>query len=297
MSIDFHQKAFADEENVPFRAAILSSGQSSISLLALLCPAVQAWKALAKAVGCSNRETQLQCLREAPWQNLMKAMRQSTLKRLWRDGRVIKVPLLVGTTVEEGRGLMIQEVDMTEFLEAYFKSGLVPADVRDTIVSVYEADPRLETDFDIAAAIFTDYLWQCPRGLPAELATPTGSPVWQYQLNASITDLLPAEYAWLGRFHGSEAWLLFSEPEIIMAQGSPRLLTLYETMRGAIGQFARAPGDGPGWPAVGAPEDVAMWGGVVDERREGSTPVNRTLVDARCGLYTQLYRAIESVVG
>jgi acetylcholinesterase len=132
-----------------------------------------------------------------------------------------------------------------------------------------------------------------PQGLHAKLATATGSPVWLYQLNASVTDLLLAEYAWLGRFHGSEAWLLFSEPEIILAQGSPRLLALYETIRGAIGQFARAPGDGPGWPAVGAPEDVAVWGDVGGE----STHVNRVLVDARCGLYTQLYWAIESAVG
>jgi hypothetical protein len=69
MSIDFHLKAFADEENVPFRAAILSSVQSSISLLALLSPAVQAWEALAKTVGCSYSETQLQGLQQAPWRS------------------------------------------------------------------------------------------------------------------------------------------------------------------------------------------------------------------------------------
>lgn len=35
MSLDFQLKAYADEENAPFRAAILSSGQSSIGILAL----------------------------------------------------------------------------------------------------------------------------------------------------------------------------------------------------------------------------------------------------------------------
>jgi acetylcholinesterase len=62
---------------------------------------------------------------------LTKAMRQSTLSfgpqvdnvtvqsgpaRLWRDGNAVKMPLLVGTTAEEGRGLVNQEVNMTEFL-------------------------------------------------------------------------------------------------------------------------------------------------------------------------------------
>lgn len=178
MAADFHLKAYADKETAPFRAAILSSGQSSIGPLAMSFPDDEAWEALAQTVRCADDETQLQCMREVPWQELQKAMREQVLSfgpqvdnvtvpdrpaGHWRSGEVVKLPLLVGTTAEEGRGLVNQKINMTDFLEAYFPSGLVPAELRDAIVSVYKADPRLGTDFDVAAAIYTDYVWQCVR--------------------------------------------------------------------------------------------------------------------------------------
>ncbi|KAH6691260.1 hypothetical protein F5X68DRAFT_252181 [Plectosphaerella plurivora] len=104
--------------------------------------------------------------------------------------------------------------------------------------------------------------------------------MWQYQLNASTMERLPAEYSWLGKFHGSESWLLFSDPEVI-AEGSSRLYTLYKALREAIGQFAREPEQGPGWPEVGAPEDIAVWGDIGVEQTAGYVAVNRSVVDVR----------------
>lgn len=113
-----------------------------------------------------------------------------------------------------------------------------------------------------------------------------------------MTDLIPEKYSWLGVFHGTEIYLLFSQPEA--SDFTPQLYTLYEAFRGAMGRFIRNPSNGPGWPRVGssyAPHDLAVVGDVGDEETGGWTVLDRGEVDARCGMYGEIYRALESVTG
>lgn len=178
LSIDYHLKYFAEEESLPFRGAILSSGQSSFGYLAYTNPSTDPWDALVAALGCADGDddAQLECVRDVAWEDIIDTMDQvgiafsqmqdnvtvpSQPAQLWRNGDIARVPILTGTTAEEGRTLVNDQINMTIFLEAYFPEALVPAELRDGIVSTYKGDPHLKTDFDVAAAIYTDFFWGC----------------------------------------------------------------------------------------------------------------------------------------
>ncbi|KAK6212186.1 para-nitrobenzyl esterase [Colletotrichum tabaci] len=309
LSVDNHLKAYADDPSPPFRAAVMSSGQTSFGLLAI--PSAggdEAWAGLSAAAGCGNATDGVQCMRDASAETLLSAMRDHRISftpqvdnltvpgrpgELWKNGQVAKVPILTGTVAEEGRGLVNDRVNMTAFLDAYLPPLLVPEEARDAIVSIYRSDPKLATDFDVAAAIYTDFLWSCPQSILAVTAASNNISTWRYHFNASVLNLLPDEYAWLGKFHGSDVILLFSNPET--TPYTPQSYAVYEYFRGAIARFVKNPFAGPGWPAVGsayAPLDTAVLGDV------GNVPgvmalADVTAVDHRCRLYEEFWPLLE----
>ncbi|KAF9877249.1 hypothetical protein CkaCkLH20_05515 [Colletotrichum karsti] len=305
-AVDLHLKSYANELPLLFRAAITSSGQMSFGPLALpFASDDKTWKQLASAVGCAN-DAGLDCMKDVSSEKLVNAMREKKISfgpqtdnvtvlsnpaELWRGGQVVKVPILTGTVAEEGRGLVNDQVNLTTFLDAYLPTGLVAKETRDEIVSVYRSS--LTSDFDIASAIYTDYFWSCPQSILATTAASKGISTWRYVFNTSILNLLPEEYAWLGKFHGSEVILLFTDPS--STPYTPQAYSVYEYLRGAIGRFVRNPTAGPGWASVGsadAPLDALVLGDAGDVPAVAS-PVNGTLLDRKCGLYRDIYSLLE----
>jgi acetylcholinesterase len=142
------------------------------------------WNALAKVAGCEDIETQLACLRRIPAEELIELMGEagaafmpvvdnvtlpSSRAERWREGKTAKVPVLTGTIAQEGRALVNRDINLTEFVGAHLPEELVNATQREKILKVYGDDVKLKTDFDVAAAIYTDYFWQCVspmRSLP-----------------------------------------------------------------------------------------------------------------------------------
>ncbi|TQN72615.1 Lipase 1 [Colletotrichum shisoi] len=257
----------------------MSSGQTSFGLLAIpSASGDEAWAGLSAAAGCGNATGGVQCMRDASAETLLSAMRDHRISftpqvdsltvlgrpgELWKNRQVAKVPILTGTVAEEGRGLVSDLVDMTAFLDAYLPPLLVPEEARDAIVSVYRSDPKLATDFDVAATVYTDFLWSCPQSVPAATAASNNISTWRYHFNSSVLNLLPDECAWLGKFHGSDLILLFSDPDT--TPFTPQSYAVYEYVRGAIARFVKNPFAGPGWLAVGsayAPHDTAVFGDV-----------------------------------
>jgi acetylcholinesterase len=335
MAIDLHLHAFADADAAtrPFRAAILSSGQMSFGFLALGSSATTLdWQKLAAAANCTEEATSFACLQGVPATTIQRAMVEAGLAfgpavdnvtmfakpaQRRREGKVAGVPVLTGTVAEEGRVLVNDKVNFTLFLEAYFPAQLVSPNLTDAIVAAY---PRGETttDFDVAAAIYTDYFWRCvstrslhfpiawsrangsdlgqPQAILANLSAAGGTPTWRYYFNASALNLLPAgdKYPWLGKFHGADVILPFTDPST--APFTPEQYTLAEFMRGAVARFVKNPAGGPGWPAVGssfAPSDVAVLGDVGDVVTGGATPTNASVLDEICALYAPLYPLLE----
>ncbi|KAH6892993.1 Alpha/Beta hydrolase protein [Thelonectria olida] len=319
LSVDIHVNAYGDDGPPPFRAASMFSGQMSVGFLGSTMSATDHtyWNALARVAGCDDVQTQLACLRRIPAEKLIELMGEagaafmpivdnvtlpSGRAERWREGKTAKVPVLMGTIAQEGRALVNRNINLTEFVEAYLPEELVNATQREKILKVYAADAALKTDFDTAAAIYTDYFWQCPQGILANISASIDNPTWRYYFNASVTSLLPPEYAWLGKFHGSDALLLFGTPSFEGDSGgfalTPQLYTLANYLRGVVGRFVRNPAGGPGWPAVAsryAPFDVANLGDVGGDIGvvAGATVVDERVLDERCGLYEDIYPLIE----
>ncbi|KAL0943159.1 para-nitrobenzyl esterase [Colletotrichum truncatum] len=182
-SVDFHLKAYANDLPLPFRAAIPSSGQTSFGFAALTPNPRDdsGWLALAEAVGCKTGSDLLKCMKKASSKKLVDAMFKQKISfspqldgvtvlgkpaELWRTGQVARVPILTGTIWEEGRALVNDKVNLTTFLAVYLPFPPIYKETTDAIVAVYRSDPRLKTDFDIAAAILTDFFWACVRPSP-----------------------------------------------------------------------------------------------------------------------------------
>lgn len=138
-----------------------------------------------------------------------------------------------------------------------------------------------------------------PQRILAEASASNEIPTWQYNFNISITDILPEEFSWLGKFHGSEVVLLFASPTTEGGFLTPDLYAFANYFRGVVGRFVRNPAGGPGWPAVGstyAPFDVAVLGDVGVEKAAGATPVNQTALDQNCVLFEDIYPVIEKYI-
>ncbi|KAF6828525.1 para-nitrobenzyl esterase [Colletotrichum musicola] len=308
LAVDLHLQAYS--HSPPFRAAIMSSGQMSFGPLSSPSPNdASAWSQLSAAVGCPARN--LSCMTQVPASNLTHAMRKDRITfspqqdnitvlpnpiERWKSKNVAQVPILTGTVAEEGRGLINDQINLKTFLSAFFPPAFIPEEVTERIVSTYRSNPKLKTDFDIAAAIYTDYLWTCPQSELASTAASNNIPTWRYTFNASILHLLPEEYSWLGKFHGSEIILLFTSPT---APHTPQSYAVYEYFRGAIARFVKNLASGPGWPAVGsnyAPVDTLVLGDV-GEVPAVAVPFNTTVLDERCSLFSGFYSLLKSAPG
>ncbi|CAM1507843.1 Fc.00g046910.m01.CDS01 [Cosmosporella sp. VM-42] len=320
LSVDIHVNAYGGVEPPPFRGAIMFSGQMSVGLLGTTASPQDTsyWDATAKVLGCNNTSEQLQCMREVSADDLVKAMNTaqvafqpindnitlpSNRTQRWRDGKNAKVPVLMGTIAQEGRALVNRDINMATFNEAYLAEPLVTKKQREKIAKAYEGVPGLEWDFDKAAAIYTDFFWQCPQAILANISASIDNPTWRYYFNASITSLFPENFTWLGKFHGSDVALLFSTPTFEGDAGgvplTPQLYTFANYLRGTVGRFIKNPRGGPGWPQVGSryhPVDVANLGDVGDEKAAGVTVIKGSEVDERCALYKDIYPLIEQYV-
>ncbi|KAF5021610.1 hypothetical protein F66182_6357 [Fusarium sp. NRRL 66182] len=312
LSVDIHLNTYGSSP--PFRGAIMFSGQMSIGLLGSTANPqdVSNWDNLAAVAGCKDSKDQLQCMRDVPEDDLVEAMSTAGSAFLpvtdnvtllsgraerWREGQIAKVPVLTGTIAEEGRGLVNRNLSFDKFLSVFLAEPLISREQREAILRAYEGDPSLETDFDIAAAIYTDFWWQCPQAILANISAST-NPTWRFYFNTSITSLFGDEYAWLGKFHGSDVALLFSQPTFEGdASLTPQLYTFANYFRSIVGRFVRNPEAGPGWPAVGSryrPLDVAVLGDVGEESSAGATAVGG--LDERCSLYEAIYPVVEKYV-
>ncbi|RSM19865.1 hypothetical protein CDV31_001223 [Fusarium ambrosium] len=318
MSVDIQVNAYGSKSPPPFRGAMMFSGQMSVGLLGSTArPDDTAnWDSLAGVVGCNDTEDQLQCMRDVPEKNLVKAMSTAQVAFLpvtdnvtlpsgraerWREGKNAKVPLLMGTIAEEGRALVNRNITMKTFLDAYLAEPLATKKQQEAILKVYKADPKLKNDFDVAAAIYTDFFWQCPQGILANISASIDNPTWRFYFNTSITTLFGEKYSWMGKFHGSDVALLFSTPTFEGDAGripfTPQLYTFAKYFRSVAGQFIRNPEAGPGWPSVGSkyrPFDVVSLGG--EGGLAGAMVVDERILDERCALYEEIYPVIEKYV-
>ncbi|KAG5797247.1 hypothetical protein H9Q69_003716 [Fusarium xylarioides] len=300
MSVDLH----VNRHTSAFRAAMMFSGQMSVGYLGSTARHHDTlyWDNLTTVVGCQG-SNQLQCMRDVPADDLINAMGTagsaflpitdnvtipSDRAERWRNGDVARVPVLMGTVAEEGRGLINRNISLETFFGAYLSEPLVNETQQKQILDAYH--PSLK-DFDTAAAIYTDFVWQCPQAILANISASI-NPTWRFYFNASVPSLLDDKYSWLGKFHGSDVLLLFSSPTFDAMP--PQLYTFVEYFRGVVGRFVRNPQAGPGWP-VGS-RYVANLGDVGQTQTSGPSIIDQMALDQRCSLYESIYPLIEEYV-
>ncbi|QPH04036.1 hypothetical protein C2857_000651 [Epichloe festucae Fl1] len=302
LSIDILMHAYAGVEKPPFRGAIMSSGEYSFSMWGFAADPrdTSQWDNIAKAAGCNRNK--IQCLRELSPEKLLDAAVKAGARFMpiqdnkavpsgrataWRQGKVAKVPLLAGTTAQEGRSLVNPHISLEKFDQVYLAAPLVTKQNRDAIYEYYRKQSNVKSNFELASMIYTDLLWQCPMRKLTTISSSINNPTWRYYFNISMTEMLPEKYQFLGKFHGIDIRLLFGSPTYHGSSSAgglytPVLSRFLTYWRGAIGKFVRDPSGGPGWPTVGSPSapfDIVSLGDVGSVHSAGATPMNQTEVD------------------
>ncbi|KAG5979345.1 hypothetical protein E4U55_005270 [Claviceps digitariae] len=322
VSVDLFMHTYAHAENPPFRGAIMSSGEWSFGMMSTFTKNhndTTAWDSIAKAAGCDGRK--IDCLRRLSAKNLLNVSIQTgntayfpildyravpyDRARAWRGGNVTKVPLLGGTTAQEGGSLVNPKGTLKRFNNVFLKGSLATKEQVHAIYEHYRSLPNTTSNFELMYKIYTDLLLQCPMRKLTSISASLHNPTWRYYYNISMTDFIPARDRYIGKHHGSNIMSLFlsttydgTSPQGVLF--SPVKSAFLKYWRGAIGRFVRNPSGGPGWPAVGsqsAPFDLVSLGDLASVQTAGATPVNEKEVDANCEVLWDVLEAVERTMG
>lgn len=294
---------------LPFRSAILQSGQTSIRTRAPTTPG-ESWDKACEAFNCSA--TDIECMRNVPAAELKDTIEKLALgfgpvadnetlasaPRMNRqnssdegDGTLARVPVLIGTNADESRlfakigGLDKGGLTLAAFINASF-----PKVLQQTLLDVYGDLPG--NDFDKISTILTDSTFLCPATSWSRDSVEAGVPTYRYLYNASFPNTELFEGA--GVFHSSEILSVFGTwPR----EGATEWQE--EVGRGMMdvwGRWARRVDWGTGWgeaPGVGV-----LGGGVRADGGEGVDGwfvevVDEKAVDeGRCALWEIVYGSL-----
>ncbi|PIA88464.1 Para-nitrobenzyl esterase [Cercospora beticola] len=271
---------------IPFRAAIVQSGTVLSNALASLGQNPEtAWNQTAAFFNCSLAGDQVACLRDVPALQLQAFASNNSLPTIvkndnltylssagqqYADGQAANVPVMVGTTADEGTIFTLGQSNLTAFINNTF--ALLPQLIPQIAAAYAVGTPGINSERQAIARIFTEVGVQCPSALLARQITEAMNPAWRLDL---------------GVFHSSELPLVFSSFNKTTATGQQYALSNY--MRGAWAQFAKDPENGPGWGPVGSYNgtDLGLLG---SDGSSGVTVVNPTNVDARCAIFEPIYQ-------
>ena len=314
LSVDALLTSYPKNSRPPFRAGIMESGQASIGSRS--GNSVAAWDFLAASLNCTHQKSNLSCVRAAPANEIQNIIEMAALSfspiadnvTLVSDpvarrisGQVANIPTLSGTNAQEGRVFQVGVTNLTAFLDTTFAAvpALIPA-----IVAAYPtgdlpegAHGVLTTAYDIASQIYTEFFFQCPQALTANISVTGGYATWRYYYNATFPNLQP--FPGLLDYHSSEIPLVFGTypPENVTTQQ----FALGKFIQGAWAKFAKNPAGGPGWNAVGtaseffgaaADQDLGDLGNRLNAAGSGVTVIRQSEVDSRCSLYAPIYEAL-----
>ncbi|KAF2111203.1 carboxylesterase [Lophiotrema nucula] len=244
---------------VPFRAAIMESGQASI--IAQNTDSRDSWNKLAANLSKTPEDavatveampaTQLKALVEeleltffpvkgdgATWSATPRRDRQNSTAA---NPIIARVPILIGSNANEG--------------------------------TIYAAPEN--------ATAYGDFNFQCPAKYVGEESIAAGIPTWRYYFNATFPNNTP--FVGAGAFHSSEVPEVFGTYKE-NAQTTTRQRDLSKAMMKAWADFAKDPTQGPGWAQ--APR-IGVFGG---DGQPVFQEVDAEAVDqGRCAQYKVIY--------
>lgn len=300
-------------DNPPFRAGILQSGSSVVKVPAgTLNDDITAWTSLVERLNCSDTSDSgmLACVRAVPATALMDIMEEKSILfgdavfdnftvlespgTAWAMGNVAKVPILIGSTADDGSVFTLTAGDnVTAFIDGAFGAG---TPLSQTIGQLYAPDAPatagLTTGQQIISQIATDATFRCTSGFVANLTSSLlRVPVWQYVFDALVPSNEWEQYPGLGVYHSSEIALIFGTYP--RENSSEAEAALSRSMQKQFADFVKDPEQGPGWSQW---PDVGILG--VDENNAVTTVEDVRDLDAVCAAWDQLYAlALSSTSG
>jgi carboxylesterase type B len=221
--------------------------------------------------------------------------RSNRLTSTPQNSKIARVPILGGSNANEGRLYSISANDSSTFIRGLFPTA-TDSDVA-WVLANYPIGMEFSNDFERLAALYTDFVFQCPARLVALETAQVGIPSWRYYYNASFPELQLFNNA--GVYHSSEIKIVLGT---YAQQGAtPFQNRLSGYIQKIWANFAKDPyGFGrPPWLQVPAAMGM-LGGGVRAEQRfwasgELLTVLNQQqtdLVDKRCALWQSIYDAL-----
>lgn len=289
---------------LPFRAAILESGQGSVQYLPGSDASTysKSWKTLLELTSCSDDP--IPCLRKLPVADLQATMVDqdltfgpvadgdltwATMPRLNRlnskmdNSTYARVPLLIGTNANEAKpfamGLndtrgLLNQIGLGLFAESYLDSYAI-------------GDPDIHSQNDQIAAIATDLVYHCTSATIANDSSSVDIPTWRYFFNATFpnTEIFNGS----GAYHTAEIGLVWGT--FTNETATPFQREISQAMQTTWADFAKEPTKGPGWdtvPTIGVFGDGERFQ-TGEKGKKVFQTVDSSNIDHRCGLYQNIY--------
>lgn len=212
-SVGDHIAAYNGDNKGLFRAAILESGSAVGAPLNGTDWYQHMYDNLADSVGCADAENTLQCLRDVPYETIAPYGYQglewfhvidgSFIPRYGqqslREGKFVKIPLILGTNTDEGFGVNGVNTDTQAINQlVHSKRWNVNESVAETLLNLYPNDPALGEPYGWGnrtwpqyglqykryQSIATDLTMYAPRRLLAQSMSDYVDDVYSYRWDA-----------------------------------------------------------------------------------------------------------------
>ena len=291
----------------PFRAAIEESGSAALFSGIQRYKGPQAWDSLVSLLNCTRASDIFDCVRSAPQKAITSLIEHHQLNFLpvddnvtlpshpeaaRRSGNFAKVPVLTGTTANDGSFFVLGQSNTTRFL-------MNSLDLTATQAATYEESypiPSLyiNSTFDQIAQIETDLSFQCISELIFNGTNSAHLSTWSYLYDTTFPNI--DSFPDLGVYHTSEIPLVFGTyPK---QNATPQQDRFSKFLQTSWANFAKHPHLGPGWEAW---PNVAVLGSVQGMEEAGlgelmyTASVNASggaRLDGHCGLYLPIYKKL-----
>ncbi|KAK5113471.1 hypothetical protein LTR85_010899 [Meristemomyces frigidus] len=293
-----------EKVNPPFRAAILQSGQATVSPL----DGINNFPELAATVGCAT----LACVQALPISVIQNAINSSVLLFTpindgvtqlatpliaYRDlGKASNLPYMIGSAGQEGTVFTAQALSLlVNYTQASAFLNATSAGASPFVTEILNEFIGVGDDVFLALSqVLTYYINQCPASIAALASVNAGVPTWRYYFNASFPNTqppivgLPNLYA----YHTSDIPIIWGTYPA--AGATTQEIQLSKFMQTAWANFAKNPTTtGPGWGkynALGA--NVACIG---CQGSSGQSPILAATIDGPCAILDAAYALFTSV--
>ncbi|PLB48413.1 Carboxylesterase [Aspergillus steynii IBT 23096] len=308
---------------LPYRAAILQSGQASVSPRDN--PGLPSWKQAVGYLGCNKTSTEadeLKCMQSINGSLIHEVVQKYALSFLPVNDNITQratplldarseepsadVPIIIGSNSYEGSlmsatffGTALQPNGSLSFptimqLLTGFLGPDLAASIQGNVTAAFAQSPR--TLFFYLAQYITYLLFQCPANLVSHANAKAGSSTYRYYFDATFPDtqnsfIYPAlNITNIGAYHSAEISLVFGTYSVFGGNATDDEVALSQFMQRSWADFAKDPyaPEAPGWPEVST-NGTAEIGCLGCSSNPTGVSVISESVDSNCSSYFPIY--------